>query len=116
MDLAFADRGASLRLGFAPSFWREVAANHARYPLGVDLLLVAGRDVMALPRSTAILDCREPLMYVAVKGGEAAILATHDLLAERRRGDPAVPEISVDADPRADGPGRRPRHERGLAL
>ena len=34
-------------------------------------------------------------MYVAVKGGEAAILATHDLVAETRRGDPAVPEIST---------------------
>ncbi|QEL24195.1 carbon-phosphorus lyase complex subunit PhnI [Bosea sp. F3-2] len=34
-------------------------------------------------------------MYVAVKGGEVAILATHDLVAEARRGDPAVPEISV---------------------
>lgn len=34
-------------------------------------------------------------MYVAVKGGEAAILATHDLLAETRRGDPSVPEQSV---------------------
>ena len=33
-------------------------------------------------------------MYVAVKGGEAAILATHDLVAETRRGDPAVPEIT----------------------
>ncbi|MDX2158140.1 MAG: carbon-phosphorus lyase complex subunit PhnI [Hyphomicrobiaceae bacterium] len=35
-------------------------------------------------------------MYVAVKGGEAAILATHDLLAEARRGDNAVPELSTD--------------------
>lgn len=34
-------------------------------------------------------------MYVAVKGGEAAILATHELVAEARRGDPAIPEISV---------------------
>lgn len=34
-------------------------------------------------------------MYVAVKGGEAAILASYDLLAERRRGDPVVPEVSV---------------------
>jgi len=34
-------------------------------------------------------------MYVAVKGGEAAILATHDLVAQARRGDAAVPEISV---------------------
>jgi alpha-D-ribose 1-methylphosphonate 5-triphosphate synthase subunit PhnI len=34
-------------------------------------------------------------MYVAVKGGEAAILATHELLAEARRGDSSVPEIEV---------------------
>jgi alpha-D-ribose 1-methylphosphonate 5-triphosphate synthase subunit PhnI len=34
-------------------------------------------------------------MYVAVKGGEAAILASHDLLAETRRGDPAVPELAA---------------------
>ena len=34
-------------------------------------------------------------MYVAVKGGEAAILATHDLVAEQRRGDTAVPELSA---------------------
>lgn len=34
-------------------------------------------------------------MYVAVKGGEAAILATHDLVAEARRGDEAVPELQV---------------------
>jgi len=35
-------------------------------------------------------------MYVAVKGGEAAIKAAHELLARERRGDPAVPEVSVD--------------------
>jgi alpha-D-ribose 1-methylphosphonate 5-triphosphate synthase subunit PhnI len=35
-------------------------------------------------------------MYVAVKGGEAAILATHELIAETRRGDPAVPELGTD--------------------
>jgi len=34
-------------------------------------------------------------MYVAVKGGEAAIDAAHALLAERRRGDAAVPELSL---------------------
>src|SRR5271168_2554733 len=33
-------------------------------------------------------------MYVAVKGGEAAIAAAHQLLAEARRGDPALPELS----------------------
>ena len=34
-------------------------------------------------------------MYVAVKGGEAAIDNAHRLLAERRRGDLAVPDLSV---------------------
>jgi alpha-D-ribose 1-methylphosphonate 5-triphosphate synthase subunit PhnI len=34
-------------------------------------------------------------MYVAVKGGEAAIDAAHELLAARRRGDPAVPNLDV---------------------
>lgn len=34
-------------------------------------------------------------MYVAVKGGEAAIDNAHRLLAETRRGDQAVPELSV---------------------
>ena len=34
-------------------------------------------------------------MYVAVKGGEAAILATHELIAEERRGDTSVPEVTT---------------------
>lgn len=34
-------------------------------------------------------------MYVAVKGGEAAIDAAHAWLAEERRGDPGVAELSV---------------------
>ena len=34
-------------------------------------------------------------MYVAVKGGEAAILNSYHLLAQQRRGDPAVAELSV---------------------
>jgi alpha-D-ribose 1-methylphosphonate 5-triphosphate synthase subunit PhnI len=34
-------------------------------------------------------------MYVAVKGGEAAIENAHRLLAHARRGDPAVPELAV---------------------
>jgi alpha-D-ribose 1-methylphosphonate 5-triphosphate synthase subunit PhnI len=33
-------------------------------------------------------------MYVAVKGGAAAIAAAEELLAATRRGDPAVPELS----------------------
>lgn len=34
-------------------------------------------------------------MYVAVKGGETAILNSYRLLAEQRRGDTAEPELSV---------------------
>jgi len=36
------------------------------------------------------------MAYVAVKGGEAAIAAAHSWLAEERRGDPAMPAVSVD--------------------
>lgn len=34
-------------------------------------------------------------MYVAVKGGERAILNSHRLVAETRRGDPDVPELGI---------------------
>jgi len=34
-------------------------------------------------------------MYVAVKGGERAILNSYERLAEARRGDPSVPELSL---------------------
>ena len=34
-------------------------------------------------------------MYVAVKGGERAIDAAHDWLAEERRGDPAIAELTL---------------------
>ncbi len=35
-------------------------------------------------------------MYVAAKGGEKAIAESHKLLARRRRGDPSVPELTLD--------------------
>jgi alpha-D-ribose 1-methylphosphonate 5-triphosphate synthase subunit PhnI len=35
-------------------------------------------------------------MYVAVKGGERAIENAHRLLADARRGDPSIPELSLD--------------------
>ncbi|MDE3123563.1 MAG: carbon-phosphorus lyase complex subunit PhnI, partial [Paracoccaceae bacterium] len=35
-------------------------------------------------------------MYVAVKGGERAIDNAHELLAHKRRGDPAVPELALE--------------------
>ncbi|MFM7446207.1 MAG: carbon-phosphorus lyase complex subunit PhnI, partial [Tabrizicola sp.] len=34
-------------------------------------------------------------MYVAVKGGERAIDNAHQWLAEERRGDPTVPELTI---------------------
>jgi len=34
-------------------------------------------------------------MYVSVTGGERAIAAAHGQLAEARRGDPAIPELSI---------------------
>jgi alpha-D-ribose 1-methylphosphonate 5-triphosphate synthase subunit PhnH len=44
--------------GLHAGFWAEVAANNARYPLGVDLLLSHGDAVLGLPRSTQILEAR----------------------------------------------------------
>ena len=35
-------------------------------------------------------------MYVAVKGGERAIEASRELLAQARRGDSAQPELSIE--------------------
>ena len=35
-------------------------------------------------------------MYVAVKGGERAIREAHELLAEMRRGDPEIAELTLD--------------------
>lgn len=35
-------------------------------------------------------------MYVAVKGGERAILGSYALIGEQRRGDPGVPELSLE--------------------
>lgn len=44
--------------GLRPGFWAEVADNAALYPLGVDLLLVHGAQVLGLPRSTQIVEAR----------------------------------------------------------
>lgn len=40
--------------GLDSAFWRALAANHALYPVGVDLLLVSGLSIVGLPRSTRI--------------------------------------------------------------
>jgi alpha-D-ribose 1-methylphosphonate 5-triphosphate synthase subunit PhnH len=40
--------------GLPSRFWDEWAANHACFPLGVDLLFACGQDVIALPRSIRV--------------------------------------------------------------
>jgi alpha-D-ribose 1-methylphosphonate 5-triphosphate synthase subunit PhnH len=40
--------------GLPDGFWTGWKANHARYPLGVDVILTAGRDLAALPRTTRV--------------------------------------------------------------
>lgn len=40
--------------GLAPEFWAAMAANHAHFPVGVDVIFAAPRAVAALPRSTAV--------------------------------------------------------------
>lgn len=42
--------------GLAPGFWQQRAALAARLPLGIDLFFVAGRQVLALPRTTRLLE------------------------------------------------------------
>ncbi|MCW5770559.1 MAG: phosphonate C-P lyase system protein PhnH [Rhodospirillaceae bacterium] len=39
-----------------PRLRAELMANHARFPLGVDIFLAAGRRIAALPRSTRLED------------------------------------------------------------
>jgi alpha-D-ribose 1-methylphosphonate 5-triphosphate synthase subunit PhnH len=38
--------------GLAPAFWQALRRNHAMFPRGVDLILVAGTEILALPRTT----------------------------------------------------------------
>lgn len=44
--------------GLRAGFWGEVADNASLYPLGVDLLLVHGGQLLGLPRSTQIVESR----------------------------------------------------------
>jgi alpha-D-ribose 1-methylphosphonate 5-triphosphate synthase subunit PhnH len=40
--------------GVTQAFWEAMAENHARFPLGVDVIFVSQDSIAALPRSTAI--------------------------------------------------------------
>ncbi len=41
-------------VGLDQSFWQEMAENHARFPVGIDVIFAAPGQVAALPRSTAV--------------------------------------------------------------
>jgi alpha-D-ribose 1-methylphosphonate 5-triphosphate synthase subunit PhnH len=45
--------------GLHPRFWSEVTVNARRYPLGIDLILASGRDIIGLPRSTSVAPMAE---------------------------------------------------------
>ena len=88
----------SARLSAAPlpaDFVDRLRANRAAFPCGVDIFLASDSDHRR-PASQRARERRRPDMYVAVKGGEAAISAAHELLARERRGDPGVPEITPE--------------------
>lgn len=40
--------------GLDDGFWRQCATNHALFPCGVDLVFVAGSQLLALPRSISV--------------------------------------------------------------
>jgi alpha-D-ribose 1-methylphosphonate 5-triphosphate synthase subunit PhnH len=40
--------------GLAPGFWSALQANHKRFPLGFDAMLVAGDLVLGLPRTVVV--------------------------------------------------------------
>jgi alpha-D-ribose 1-methylphosphonate 5-triphosphate synthase subunit PhnH len=39
-------------IGLHEDFWHGLAANHSRFPMSVDVMLVAGSELSALPRTT----------------------------------------------------------------
>lgn len=42
--------------GLPDAFWQDLRHNHALFPRGVDVLLTSGRQLAALPRTTAVED------------------------------------------------------------
>ena len=40
--------------GAGPAFWSFVKQNNERYPLGIDIVFIAGDDIAGLPRSTRV--------------------------------------------------------------
>ncbi len=85
------------------------------FPLGVDLLPDARRPILRYYRAHPDHGWRTD-MYVAVKGGERAILNSYHMLDSYRRGDTVAAGTHARADPRADAAGGGPRDGRRLAL
>ncbi len=56
--------------GLRAGFWDEIRANHAHYPLGVDVVLVCGHAIMGLPRSSAAISGAEALDSGRLSDGE----------------------------------------------
>ncbi len=54
-------------------------------------------------------------MYVAVKGGETAIAHSLDLMADKRRGDRDLAELTLAQIHQQLPPRRRPRDDRRLS-
>ena len=88
-------------------FVSRMRANRALFPRGVDLILVAGTRILGLPRSTRV---GGRLMYVAVKGGEAAIAMPISCSPRGGAATAAVPELSTRPDRRTARARRRPGH------
>ena len=102
-DLGVTLRGPGIqsehRLGIAAlgaEFWQQMIASRHDFPLGIDVVFVGPGTIAALAPLHPDPSDGDRLMYVAVKGGEKAIDAAHRLLAEERRGDPAVPELTLE--------------------
>ncbi len=80
--------------GLPSDFAARWAANRARFPLGVDLILCAGARLAALPRTVAVEEAlRWPMSQSRAASGRST--AAHAWLAEARRGDPAVADLSL---------------------
>lgn len=41
--------------GLGQEFWAAMAENHARFPIGADVIFVGPRSIAAVPRSTAVM-------------------------------------------------------------
>jgi alpha-D-ribose 1-methylphosphonate 5-triphosphate synthase subunit PhnH len=48
------ERPLTVALPVPASFWADWRAQHARFPLGIDVIATDGRHLLALPRTTQV--------------------------------------------------------------